>query len=89
MSEIKNKENIEEIKEEQSEEVKKESKFVKFINTAKEVSGKAGGVVWDFTKKTGKVTIEGVKAIAKGVVNTIADSTNAMIDEATKIDDKK
>lgn len=35
MSEIKNEENIEEIKEEQSEEVKKESKLDKFVNTTK------------------------------------------------------
>ena len=51
MSEIKNKENIEEIKVEESEEVKKESKFDKFINTTKKMSGKVGTVAWNFTKK--------------------------------------
>lgn len=89
MSEIKNKENIEEIKVEQSEEVKKESKFDKFINTTKKVSGKVGTAAWNFTKKTGKVVLEGGKALAKGMVNAVADSTNAMIDESTKTDDKK
>ena len=89
MSEIKNKENIEEIKVEQSEEVKKESKFDKFVNKTKKVSGKIVGAVWNFTKKTGKIALEGGKAFVKGVVNATADSTNAMIDEATKTDDKK
>ena len=88
MSEIKNKESIEEIKVEESEEVKKESKFDKFINTTKKMSGKVGTVAWNFTKKTGKVVLEGGKALAKGMVNAVADSTNAMIDESTKTGDK-
>lgn len=89
MSEIKNEENIEEIKEEQSEEVKKESKLDKFVNTTKKISGKVGTTAWNFTKKTAKVVLEGGKALTKGMVNAVADSANAMIDESTKTDDKK
>ena len=89
MSEIKNKENIEEIKVEESEEVKKESKFDKFINTTKKMSGKVGTTAWNFTKKTAKVVLEGGKALTKGMVNAVADSANAMIDESTKTKKKK
>ena len=52
------------------------------------MSGKVGTVAWNFTKKTGKVVLEGGKALAKGMVNAVADSTNAMIDESTKTGDK-
>ena len=65
MSEIKNKENIEEIKVEESEEVKKESKFDKFINTTKKMSGKVGTTAWNFTKKQPKLFLKVEKLLQK------------------------
>lgn len=93
MNGIRNEENVEnveivEIAEEQSEEVKTGSKFKKFVNTTKHVGSKVGTTAWNITKKTGKVVLEGGKAFVKGLVNAVADSTNAMIDESTKTDDK-